>query len=272
MNPLSIGDLGLPPDAEPDVVALVTALVNRANAAEAALRLSQEQLRLLAWAVGHDMSEPLRSIVSYNQLLERRYKGRLDEEADQFIAQSVAAAQRIRDFLADVLGWTQAITDTSPAFGPVSMDAVFWAVTLTMDAAIRQKKATITHDPLPTVRGSETRLTQLLQALISNAIKFTGDAPPRVHVSASEGETEWTFTVADNGPGIEPAYFERIFEPFRRLHGREVPGSGLGLAVAKAVVEMHGGAIRVESEPGKGTRFVFTLAKKQSPPFTLGVL
>jgi len=260
---LSAGDdareLVLPRGAP--VTATALALL-RAARAERALRRSHDDLRQLAWAAGHDLAEPLRLIISYNQLLERRYKQQLDAEAIGFLNQTVAAAQRMRALLTDLLTYSQAISDAAPSTGPVSMEAIFWAATMGLHDAIAAAGARVTHDPLPTVRGNETRLTQVLQALLSNAVRFTEEGrTPEVHVTARDEGEQWQFAIADNGQGIEARYFERIFEPFRRLHGREMPGSGLGLALARAIVEAHGGRIWVESEPGTGSTFFFTVPK-----------
>lgn len=236
----------------------------RASHAERALRRSRDDMRQLAWAVGHDLAEPLRLIVTYNQLLERRYKDQLDEEAIGFLTQTISAAQRMRSLLTDLLTYSQVIADAAPALGPVSMEAIFWAATMALHDAIAAANARVTHDPLPTVRGNETRLTQLLQALLSNAVRFTAvDRQPEVRVSARDEGSRWLFAVGDNGPGIDPRYFDRVFEPFRRLHGREVPGSGLGLALARAIVETHGGRIWLESDAGKGSTFYFTVPKDE---------
>lgn len=256
--------IDLPRDVPAAALVGVINALQRAAAAEAAVRSSKEHVRRVAWAVGHDLAEPLRAVVTYNQLLERRYKDQLDDEGKRFIEHSVGAAQRMRAFLTDLLTFSQVMSDAAPSFAPVSMEAIFWAVNMTLHDAIAQSGATVTHDPLPTVQGNETRLTQLLQALVSNAVKFVrADAKPEVHVSATETESEWLFSVVDNGPGIDPQYYERAFEPFRRLHGREVPGSGLGLAVARAIAEAHGGRIWPEAAAGGGTKFCFTLPRER---------
>jgi signal transduction histidine kinase len=168
----------------------------------------------------------------------------------------------MRSLLTDLLTYSQVISDAAPSRGQVSMEAIFWAATMALHDAIAAARARVTHDPLPSVRGNETRLTQALQALVANALRFAApDRPPEVHVSVRDEGTQWLFSVADNGEGIEEKYLERIFEPFRRLHGREVPGSGLGLALVRAIMETHGGQVWPESELGRGSTFFFTLSK-----------
>jgi light-regulated signal transduction histidine kinase (bacteriophytochrome) len=240
----------------------VARVMLRAGEAERALLRSHDDLRQLAWAVGHDLAEPLRSIVSYNQLLERRYKEQLDSEAIDFLAQTMTAATRMRALLTDLLTYSQVISDAAPSLTQVSMEAVFWAARMALHEAIAAAGARVTHDPLPSVRGNETRLTQLLQALLSNAVRFAAAGrKPEVHISVRDDGAQWVFSVTDNGQGIEERYHARIFEPFRRLHGREVPGSGLGLAMARAIADTHGGRIWLVSEPNRGSTFFFALPK-----------
>jgi light-regulated signal transduction histidine kinase (bacteriophytochrome) len=199
-------------------------------------------------------------VASYTQLLARRYKGKLDADADQFIAFAVDGANRMQRLLNDLLLYSRVGTRGKP-LQPTSSETVLEAALANLQLAITESQAIITHDyPLPIVLADETQLLQLFQNLIGNALKFRAEQPPEVHIAAEARNNEWLFSVRDNGIGLEPQYAERIFVIFQRLHTREeYPGTGIGLAICKRIVERHGGHIWVESQPGQGTTFYFTL-------------
>jgi PAS domain S-box-containing protein len=231
----------------------------REQAAE--LARSNADLEQFAYVASHDLQEPLRVIVSYVQLLERRYKGQLDPRADKYLAYIVDAGHRMQKLINDLLTYSR--VGRREQICPTDSETVLRRVLANLHAALAARDAVVTHDPLPTVLVDETQLGQLFQNLIANALKFRGPAPPRIHVSATRGEGEWVFAVRDNGIGIAPEYRERIFVIFQRLHARdEYPGTGIGLAICKKIVERHGGRIWVESMPGEGATFYFTLPER----------
>jgi signal transduction histidine kinase len=210
--------------------------------------------------VSHDLSEPLRTISSFLGLLTSRTEGVLDGEAKEFVNFAVEGAARMQQMLADLLAYTRA-GGPAPEFTAVDCEALLTQVLGDLRMAITDSQATITHDPLPTVQGDATRLGQVFQNLIGNALKFRGPDPPRIHVSAQRYTGQWRFIVRDNGIGIDLAQVGRLFQVFQRLHTRsEYPGTGIGLAICRRLVEQHGGRIGVESQPGQGATFWFTLA------------
>ena len=193
------------------------------------------------------------------QLLAKRYKGRLDQDADDFINYAVDGVKRMRSLINDLLAYSR-VGSRGREFKPVSSDVVLDHALSNLQMAIEQSGAVVTWDPLPVVTGDNSQLVQLFQNLIGNAIKFNRNGAPRIHVSADQQGSEWVFSVRDNGIGIEPEYFGRIFLIFQRLHDRkQYPGTGIGLAICKKVVERHGGEIWADSEPGTGSTFYFTL-------------
>jgi PAS domain S-box-containing protein len=227
------------------------------------LARSNADLEQFAYVASHDLQEPLRTVSSYTQLLARRYKGKLDKDADEFIAFAVDAVTRMQRLIRDLLAYSRVGT-RDREFGAVSMEPVIATALDNLRLAIAETKAQITHDPLPTVIGDEGQFRQLWQNLIGNALKFRGPDTPTVHVSVRrEGDGDganWQFSVKDNGVGIEPQYFDRIFVIFQRLHSMDrYPGTGIGLAVCKKIVERHGGRIWVESQLGAGSTFFFSL-------------
>jgi light-regulated signal transduction histidine kinase (bacteriophytochrome) len=222
------------------------------------LERSNTELERFAYVASHDLQEPLRTISSYLQLLERRYKERLDEKGLQYMDFTVTAANRLQNMISGLLEYSRVETRGQP-FGPVDCELVLKQTIDNLRLAIEESKAVITNDDLPTVPGDRGQLLRLFQNLLSNSIRYRGQGPPLIHVSAARQGEEWVFSVKDNGIGIDPEYRDQIFIIFQRLHGREVPGIGLGLSVAKRIVERHGGRIRVESEPGKGATFYFTI-------------
>ena len=229
--------------------------------AERTLELSKsnEQLEQFAYVASHDLQEPLRTIASFLQLLEKRYHDQLDQDARDFIEFAVDGANRLQRMIQDLLAFSR-VSTRGNAFQPADMQKIFQNVHQSLGSEIEATNARVTSDGLPTVLGDESQLTQLLQNLIGNAIKFRGDQPPQVHVSAEALEGEWQFAVRDNGIGIKDDYFEKIFIIFQRLHPTgEFPGSGIGLAISRRIVDRHGGRIWVESIPGEGSTFYFTI-------------
>jgi PAS domain S-box-containing protein len=227
------------------------------------LKRSNEELAQFASVASHDLQEPLRMVASYTQILSRRYKGKLDADADEFIAFAVDGAARMQRLIQNLLAYSRVGTKLSDLPDSSSEEALQRAL-LNLRGAIQESGAQVTHDPLPTVKADETQLTQVFQNLVGNAIKYHSTAAPLVHISANTiGEAKWVFSVKDNGPGIESQHLERIFGMFERLHRREeFAGSGIGLAICKRIVERHGGNISVESHPGKGSTFRFALATR----------
>lgn len=228
------------------------------------LERSNQELEQFAYIASHDLQEPLRMIASYTQLLERRYKERLDADALQFISYAVDGAARMQALINDLLAYSRVGT-RAKAFVLIDCADVVRRALKNLEIAIEESGAKVVVADLPKVQGDLTQLTQLFQNLVGNAIKFRGDKPPAIHISAQleeEGPSVWHFAVRDEGIGIDPQYFERIFVIFQRLHTREeYPGTGIGLAVCKKIVERHGGQIWVESEVGKGSTFHFTIPK-----------
>jgi len=226
------------------------------------LERSNKELEQFAYVASHDLQEPLRMVSSYTQLLERRYGDKLDEKGRKFVDFAVDGAIRMQQLINDLLEFSRVSTRGKP-LKPVDVNRVLNTVKLNLSVAIRESDAIVTNDQLPTVMADETQLVQLLQNLVGNAIKFRPAPParPQVHVSAQVGETECVFAVRDNGIGIAPEYFERIFVIFQRLHAKsDYPGTGIGLAVCRRIVERHGGRIWVESAPGQGSTFYFALS------------
>jgi PAS domain S-box-containing protein len=231
------------------------------------LKRSNDELEQFAYIASHDLQEPLRMVASYTQLLAKRYTGQLDADADEFIAYAVDGSSRMQALIQDLLAYSRAGTGGKVPREISSENALSQALA-NLEAAIEESGAVVTHDALPAITTDDTQLTQVFQNLVGNAIKYRGAAAPQVHVSATRGRKEWTFAVRDNGLGIESQYFARIFVLFQRLHGRrEFKGTGIGLAICKKTVERHGGRMWVESEPGRGSTFFFTIpAGEGSPP------
>jgi PAS domain S-box-containing protein len=229
------------------------------------LKRSNEELGQFAYIASHDLQEPLRMVASYTQLLSRRYKGRLDADADEFIAFAVDGASRMQRLIQDLLAYSRVGTKGKELQETASGRALAQAL-VNLRAAVEASGAEVTHDSLPVVLADDSQLVQLFQNLVGNAIKYQGPGIPRVHVSAEKSASgRWLFAVRDNGLGIDPQYFERIFGMFQRLHKREeFAGTGIGLAICRKIAERHGGAIEVESEPGQGATFRFTLAGIES--------
>ena len=232
------------------------------------LNRSNLELGQFAYIASHDLQEPLRMVASYTQLLSRRYKGRLDSDADEFIAFAVDGAGRMQRLIQDLLAYSRVGTKGSDLLETSSEEAMQQSL-INLREAIRESGALVTHDPMPAVLADETQLVQLFQNLIGNAIKYQKPGEPRIHISAAmDGGKKWIFSVKDNGLGIDPQYFERIFGMFQRLHKRdEFAGTGIGLAICKKIVERHGGSISVESAPGQGSTFRFALTGSAAKSF-----
>jgi len=227
----------------------------------AALRRSNQSLREFAYVASHDLQEPLRTIASFTQLLEKRYRGRLDPDADEFIGYVVDGAKRMQQLIDSILEYSRVSTHGNP-MEPVDLDAVTRRSVANLRASIEERGAEVAIGPLPRVLGDDLQLGQLMQNLVGNALKYNRSPRPRVDVRARRASpVSWEITVADNGIGISPEYHERIFRIFSRLHARtEYGGTGIGLAVCKRIVDRHGGRMWVDSEEGRGAAFSFTLA------------
>jgi light-regulated signal transduction histidine kinase (bacteriophytochrome) len=257
MNPKSQRD-----DVESSPAAGSSAPVEDLHARIRELELRHaEELRQFTYAVSHDLREPVRMITSYAQLLQRRYEGRLDQDGREFMGYITEAVDRMERLLGDLLNYSRQLGLLDEPPSAVDAELALEDALASLEGPIRASGAQITHDPLPHVMFDFPRLTQLFRQLLSNSIQFRGPEPPRIHVSASETADDYVFAVRDNGVGIDPRYHEQIFGIFKRLHGRDYPGTGLGLATSKRMVERYGGRIWVESEIGQGATFRFSLPK-----------
>lgn len=227
------------------------------------LRRSNAELEQFAYVASHDLQEPLRAITGMVQLLQQRYEGQLDERANTYIQHAVEAVNRMQALINDLLSLSRVERKGRP-FEPVEMAKVLRNVLDTLRLAIRESGVAITHDALPVVLADAPQIGQLMQNLIGNAIKFRRAEAPRIHIGVRETAERWYFSVCDNGIGIEAQYFERIFQIFQRLHTRrEYPGTGIGLAICKKIVERHDGELTVESVAGQGSTFTYTLPKRR---------
>ncbi len=257
-------------DASGKAVRMLAALldITERKRAEQALRAAHDELarsnaelEQFAYVASHDLQEPLRMVASYTQLLGKRYADRLEGDAGEFMAYIVDGAARMKQLIEDLLVYSRVGT-SGKEFRPVALQEVLRRTLVNLRAAIEESGAEIAHDPLPEVTGDDSQLVQLLQNVVGNALKFRAQSVPRIHISSIEKENEWEIAVRDNGIGIEPQYFERIFMVFQRLHDKGAySGTGIGLAICKKVVDRHGGRIWVESWPGQGSTFHFTLPK-----------
>jgi light-regulated signal transduction histidine kinase (bacteriophytochrome) len=227
------------------------------------LKRSNDELQQFAYVASHDLQEPLRMVASYTQLLAKRYIGRLDSDADEFIAYAVDGSNRMQGLIRDLLAYSRAGTNGKDLH-QISSEKALKDALANLRATIQESGALVTHDSLPVITTDDTQLTQVFQNLVGNAVKYRSAEVPRVHVSATKnGSKEWIFSVRDNGLGIDPQYFERIFVLFQRLHGREeFKGTGIGLTICKKIVERLGGRIWVESQPEKGSTFYFALPER----------
>jgi PAS domain S-box-containing protein len=229
----------------------------------AELARSNAELEQFAYVATHDLQEPLRAVASCVQLLQKRYEGQLDEKAQEFIAHAVDGTKRMQTLINDLLAYSR-ISTHAQVFASTNCEMVLQEALANLMVAIAESGAVVTRDALPMVSGDATQLTQLFQNLIGNALKFRGEPPPQIHIGAVHNNGDWRFSVADNGIGMEPQYFERVFLVFQRLHTRkDYQGTGIGLAICKKVVERHGGRIWAESEPGQGATFCFTIPERK---------
>jgi light-regulated signal transduction histidine kinase (bacteriophytochrome) len=228
------------------------------------LERSNWELNQFAKVASHDLQEPLRMVASYTQLLEKRYKDKLDSDAKEFIGFAVEGATRMQRLINDLLAYSHVGTRDKP-FEVTDCYSVLGQAIANLRPGIEANHAIIANDDLPSVMVDASQMVQLFQNLIGNAIKFCGERSPRIHVSARQKGDEWVFSVQDNGIGIESQYKEKIFVVFQRLHApEEYPGTGMGLAICKKIVERHGGRIWVDSESGKGSTFYFTIPVRGS--------
>ncbi|MCL5037857.1 MAG: PAS domain S-box protein [Chloroflexi bacterium] len=267
--PVEINSRMIEYDGKPAILSGARDITERKEAEHELIMITEElarsnrELENFAYVASHDLQEPLRMVSSFVQLLARRYQGKLDKEADEFISYVVDGAGRMQEMINDLLAYSRIGTRGRP-FEPVDLNDVLEAVLRNLKVAIEERHAVIKSDPLPVVTADVSQMRQLFQNLVGNAIKFNKKEPPEVGVSVGDLGDRWQFAVKDNGIGIEPEYRERIFSLFQRLHGREeYPGTGLGLAISKKIVERHGGNIWVESAQGKGSTFYFTIPKNE---------
>jgi light-regulated signal transduction histidine kinase (bacteriophytochrome) len=226
------------------------------------LNRSNADLQQFAYVASHDLQEPLRMVFSYMELLSKRYKGKLDANADEFIALALDGSVRMQRLISDLLTYSK-VGETDIRLRNTSSEETLQKAMVNLRGAIADSGALVTHDPLPTVMANEMQLTQLFQNLVGNAIKYQRYGIPKIHISAdANGDRRWIFSVRDNGIGIDPENFEKVFGMFQRLNGgNEFAGTGIGLAICKKIVDRHGGNISVESQPGRGSTFHFSLAE-----------
>jgi light-regulated signal transduction histidine kinase (bacteriophytochrome) len=226
---------------------------------ELALKRSNDDLSQFAFMISHDLQEPLRSITSFTELLHLNYSHAFDEEGASYLSYVAEGGRRMSAMITELLAFC-GIQNAAPGSEPVALEDVLRGVLANVSTALEESGGIITHDNLPVVVGDPTQLAEVFQNLIANSLKYRkSDEPVRIHVSCRRGANEYVFSVTDNGVGFDQKYAEEIFGMFKRLHGREINGSGIGLAVVKKIVERHGGRIWAESSPGQGARFSFTL-------------
>lgn len=244
---------------EEDVRRLNAELEQRVEERTQELSRINDELRQFAYVASHDLQEPLRTVGSYAQLLARRYKGQLDDSADDFIHYMVDGVVRMHGLLNDMLAYSRVTDSSAKPLASVNCEVGLRAALMNLEAAIQENEAQVLSGPLPILQADEGQIIQLFQNLVGNAIKYRSEEAPRIEITAEHLEGFWQFAVTDNGIGIDPKYSERIFGIFKRLHGKELPGTGMGLAICKKIVERHGGRIWVESKPNQGSTFFFTL-------------
>jgi signal transduction histidine kinase len=255
-------------DSRRDIAGVIGAAVDITDRKQVEVKLAAQaeelarsngELEQFAYVASHDLQEPLRSIGGFAQLLEVRYKGKLDTDANEFIGYVVAGVARMQAMINDLLAFSRVGTRGKP-FALTNLEDVLQEALENLQKSIEESAAVVTREELPIVRGDRSQLVQVFQNLLSNAIKFRGSVKPEIGIDAVSNGKEWTISVRDNGIGIDPKYFHRLFVVFQRLHGRdEYPGTGIGLAICKKIVGRHGGRIWIESKPGSGSTFRFTL-------------
>jgi PAS domain S-box-containing protein len=262
LNPLETEEGTLVLSAIVDITARKEAEAQLRHAVTELAR-SNAELEQFAYVASHDLQEPLRAVAGCVQALQQRYHGQLDARADELITHAVDGAVRMQSLISDLLAYSRVATRGQP-FVPTDCAAIVKSALANLEVAIAESGARVTYTELPTVMGDPTQLTQLFQNLISNACKFRSQQPLAIHIAAEPHEGAWVFSVRDNGIGIEPQYFERIFGLFQRLHTRvEYAGTGIGLAICKRIVERHGGRIWLESQPQQGSTFYFALPEER---------
>jgi PAS domain S-box-containing protein len=229
------------------------------------LRQVNEDLNQFAYAASHDLQEPLRLVALYSQMLRRKLGTGIDRQADQYLSFILDGAHRMETLLRDLLAYSQVGSGNAGPVMPVEVGEVMRKVMLNLQASVDQCGAKVSWNGLPTVQAHETRILQVLQNLVGNGIKYHREDPPRVRIEAERRQGDWLFSVEDNGIGIKPEYAQQVFGIFKRLHGRDYPGTGIGLAICLRIVEGYGGRIWVESTPGKGSTFYFTLPQAPEP-------
>ncbi len=254
------------PNAQARTILLAIEDATDRRQAEDALRTTNAELQDFAYALTHDLQEPLRMVVNFTELLGQEYAGKMGEEADRFISYSVAGALRIESLLKALLAYWEVTERAHDSFASVDCGDVLAKTLLYLQETIAESGAIVSSGPLPTVAAEEVMLLQLFQNLISNSIKYRSEEAPRIHISAERDAEGWLFAVRDNGIGIEPQFTERVFGMFKRLHGKEIPGTGIGLALCRRIVERKGGRIWVESVPGHGSTFQFTIPTSRPEP------
>jgi light-regulated signal transduction histidine kinase (bacteriophytochrome) len=244
-----------PAPCEPDLRTEVERLATR----NADLERSNVELERVVFVASHDLQEPLRVVSAYAQLLARKYSGALDDEGAALLENIVHGAARMRSLVSDLLAYGELRERPREELAPVDLNVALDSAIQNLKLSIEECNAEITSGPLPVLRGNARDFLRLFQNLLSNAIQYRSERQPRIHVSFQRGQGQGEFAVADNGIGIDPEYHRRIFEPMRRLHGKNIPGTGMGLAICTRLIERYGGRIWVESRPGEGATFRFTL-------------
>jgi PAS domain S-box-containing protein len=255
--------------AEEAIRNLNAELEQRVQARTADLERSNEALQQFAYSASHDLQEPLRMVSSYAKLLERRCKESLDESGREFLYYIVDGAERMSRLITDLLAFSRAGNASAQPPSEVDMEDVIRTAASNLRHVIEESDAAISVDPLPHVTAYPEGLAQVVQNLLSNCIKYRSEAPPQVRITCEQRSSEWIFCVADNGLGFEQELADRAFGIFKRLHGREYPGTGIGLAIAKRIVERNGGRMWAQSQPGAGARFFFSIPKPKSAPATV---
>lgn len=224
------------------------------------LALSNAALEQYAYAASHDLQEPLRMVITYSQLLEKRYRSRLDTEADQLLSVLQNSASRMRQLISDLLAYSRTIAEVDRHFAPVHLSASITEALANCQVAVAEAHGSVLYSDLPEISGNREQLVQLFQNLLSNSLKYRkAQMDPQIEIAATRDSSHWTIAFRDNGVGFSMDYAERIFGVFKRLHGPEIPGTGIGLALCKRIVENHGGRIWAESQPGHGSTFYFTV-------------